>query len=388
MSAHHWCRSLTLSAGALIGLWMAAPQATGHESEQLLAEVRAAWAKREQAAQNLTAKWHQEELMTKGGISRIAPDFAKGEVMPPQDTKLSGRGELYFAGSKCRAALEWPVWGFGDKQFNRSAMDAALTNGVLKTRTWTTRGPTSKLSATPTGTMSKEDWNSWGAGSAWPITLIYRGTTVQGQQANIDIYTRARRIQSNTGPGIELVQERTERRGEARLLVDPARDYFPTRSESFDRDGKIQGRFVIRSRKDDRFGWVPEAWEVTKFQDAQLIRTVSCRLDELVIGGPISEEVFDITYVPGTYVSDTSGDKPRNLIIREGKGPREVLPEEQGASYQRLIETEAGDLVPGRRPSVLTRYVWAVASGSVVLIVMVFLARRARRARRAQRTQP
>lgn len=383
MSARHWCRFLILSSGALIGLWIAAPPAAGQESEQLLAEVRAAWAKREQAAQNLTVKWHQEELVTKGGISRVAPDFAKGEVMPPQDTKLSGRGELYFAGADCRASLDCPVWSVVDKRFNRGVMDAALKSGVLKTRDRTRADATSKHSSTPTGAISEEGWGSWGAGSAWPVTLIYRGTTAQGQLANIDIYGLARRTRSGTTTMIELVRERTERRGEARLLVDPTRDYLPTRSESFDRDDKLQSRFVIRSKSDARFGWVPESWEITKFQENQLVRTVSCRIDELRIGGPVPDGVFDIAYEPGTYVSDMTGDKPRDLIIRDGKEPREVLPEEQGASYQRLIETEVGDLVPGARPSVFRKYGWVIAS-AVGLVVVALLTRRALKARRVQ----
>jgi hypothetical protein len=372
---------LTSVGGAVLAVCVATatPSVGGaQDSDKLLAEVRAAWEKREKAAQNLSAKWRQEELMPKGGITRLAPFFAKGEVMPAQDTKLTGHGHLYFAGANCRVSLDWPVWSMTNKQFDRTVRDAALKSSVLKSRT------AINGQATKTGTISKEEWNTWGGGNVWPLMTIYRGTTTQGMEANLSIYTSARRVRLDTGPGIELVRERTETRGRARLLVDPARDYLPTLCEDFDLADKLQSRFVIRSRKDDRFGWVPESWDVSSFRGSQLSRSVACRLDELVIGGSIPEDLFDLTYEHGTYVHDSTGDKPRDLIIREGKEPREVLPQERGAPFERLIETEVGDLLPGGRPSVVRKYWWAFAGGAGALVLVALLVWRGRRPRGVQ----
>jgi hypothetical protein len=94
--------------------------------------------------------------------------------------------------------------------------------------------------------------------------------------------------------------------------------------------------------------------------------------------------VFDITYAHGTYVHDSTGKKPRDLLIRDGKEPREVLPGERGQSFERLMATEAGDLLPGGRPSVVQRYWWAFAGGFVALVLLTLLVWRVRQTRRVQ----
>ncbi len=359
---------------------MSAQPGLGQESEKLLAEVRAAWEKREKAAHYLSAKWRQEELMPKGGISRRLPMLAAKETLPAQDTKVYGRGELYFSGPDCRLQMDHPIWNAQSKEFCSAPYDAALRGGVLKSRSAPQGSPNQ------TGRISKDEWSNWGAGSVWPLSTSYRGITSTTFNANIGNFTAARRVQLATGPGVELTRERTETRGHARLFVDPVRNHFPTRYESFGVDGKLNVAFAIQTRQDDRFGWVLESWAISSFTDAHLTKSVTCRLDELVLGEPVPAETFDIDYSPGTFVRDDSGNMPRDLLTREGKEPREILPGERGAAYARLVESEAGELLPGGRESVFARYWWVLA-GAVALVGTVLVVRRIRRTHSVSSTQ-
>jgi hypothetical protein len=352
---------------------MSAQPGLGQESEKLLAEVRAAWEKREKDAEKLTAKWRQEQLRPKGSMSRLLPNAGTSEALPARDTKLVGECELYCSGADCRVILNTPVWNVSKKQFDTTVREAALRGGVLKSRMETS------ASVNPVGKVSKDAWDNWGTGSVWPLIAGFRGTTTTAYGANIDFYTLARRIQLPTGPVIELVQDRTETRGRSRLLVDPRRDYFPTRAESFGRDEQLQVAFSIRLRNDQRFGWVPESWELSSFSGPHLVYTESDHLDDLVLGEPIPGHIFDLTYKPGTFVHDTSGERPRDFLTRDGKGPREILPGEFGGPYEQLVATEAGELLPGGSPSRGGRYWWVVGGAIVALTVGMYSVRRLRR---------
>ena len=259
------------------------------------------------------------------------------------------------------------MWDLSAKAFQRNVVDVALRDGICKKRVFYGDREV------PQGTISKQTWNAVSDISIWPVYATFRGITSVVHLADLGHFSTARDFVSGGRRFVELLSERTERRGHSRLLVDPDRDFLPVRYEVFDRNGKLLNLITISSRKDSQARWVPQSWETSVYRNTHLIRKVTTQVEQIDIGGSFPDDTFSVDYPPGTYVFDTSGEKPRDLIIREGKAPREILPGERRASFKQLMATEAGDLLNPADMTLWRRHRGAFIASGVALLVAAAL---------------
>lgn len=368
-----WLIPVLLAAAVLLP-----GQSSGQPDEQLLADVRAAWEARQQATKSVKVSWTAKDTTPKGALGILFdfhPGF-KGKVVPPADVTHPIKATLLFDDTQSRFTIERMAWNEPTSQFQPHAEDAAFRDGTVTTLYRMDPQPW------PTGTINKANRNmTAGDISAWPVRAAFRGPVTNISGIDLAHFSTARRTTLAGHSMIELVRQRTETRGEAKVWVDPAQDYAPYRYDSYARNGELIHRITATSRKDPSGLWVPTSWTVVVYEQKKLVRAVEATIRELVINLPTSPEDFKITFPPGTIVYDQTGPQPREHIVREGGDRRDVLPEERGASYEDLIRTEAGDLAPGGRSSFVSRNrTWVIAVGGslVVAAVAVLVFRRVR----------
>lgn len=350
--------------------------------DPLLAEVRAAWEKRQKDANTVRVAWTWKDTTPKGAVSILFP-FVKGadKGMPPADAVHDGSATLLLDGPRMRLEVDKFTWDAPTSSFQKKGERSAYDgNGrytalnIYVVQSW------------PSGIIRKEKRNPDGDDiGMWPMKAGLRGTDswVMNRE-DLSVFTAARRTTLDGRPMVELVRERTEVRGEQKCWVDPAQDYAARRDDMYDRDGTLQQRITISTRKDPSGLWIPSAWKAVIYRDNKLVRAIDATLKEFAVNIPTSTEDFTVAFPVGTKVRDYTDElKPREYILREDKPAREVLPHERGAPYDDLVHMEAGDLSRDERPSFLVRNRAAlfVGGGLFTIALAVLVLRQARRPR-------
>jgi hypothetical protein len=314
---------ITTVFGACVWLLRTPDHVLAQGGDALLGEVRAAWGKRQATVRAVRVTWTQKDTRPKGSINLLMPEMVEpGEILPPADATHQGKGRLLIDGNESRIVTEEVTWDMPAKSF------LAAFRG------------------TDSNTMNRVD---------------------------LGVFTLARNSTLGGTPMIEVVRERQEVRGEAKIWVDPAQDYAPRRFELYARDGNLQQRISINTRKDKSGLWVPTSWTAMVLDRSKLLRSVEVKVGELIINPATTPDDFRLDFPVGTKVLDSTGTDRREYIIRESD-VREIPPKERGQKYEDLLRTEPGDLVPGAVPSfwVRNRLLWwgtgLVAIGGLLLL--------------------
>jgi hypothetical protein len=337
----------------------------------LLAEVTAAWLQREATVAAVRVTWNQKDITPKGAINLRSPNIVKsGEIIPPSDAVHEGKGKLLIDAGQCRITVERQIWSTRSKSFETTMIDSVYEQGRLTTLTYISGNPA------PTGTLQTNQWNPIALDVAqWPLRAAFRGSDPKVMNgANLGVFTLARKTTLNGIPMVELIQERTELSGEAKIWVDPAQDYAARRMEQYDREGQLQHRTIINTRRDSSRVWVPAAWSTVLYRGTKCIRAVETQVVELSINPAIQPDAFQLDFPIGTRVTDSTGPTVRDYIIRESD-IRVIPQQELGQKYVDLVRTEPGELVPGSRRGFWNRgrYVWwglgLLALGLVILVL-------------------
>src|SRR5262245_29762676 len=86
-------------------------------SDQLLAEVRASWEKRQLATKSVRVTWVHKDTTPKGAIDLLFPDLmerqrvkSSGQPRPPRDVTSEGKGVLLLEDKKGRLSLDEFIW--------------------------------------------------------------------------------------------------------------------------------------------------------------------------------------------------------------------------------------------------------------------------------------
>jgi hypothetical protein len=300
-----------------------------------------------------------------------------GEVHPPADNTHDGKGTLLIDGNKCRVFSKGQAWSIPSKSFQKTMSDSVFQDG--KTISLNRFSP----NPAPLGFIQKDQSNFYAKDVAqWPLRAAFRGADPNVMnRVDIGAFTLARRVTLSGVSMVEVVQEKNEIHGEAKMWVDPSQDFAARRYERYARDGKLQQRLLINTRKDASGVWVPNSWSVVVYKGTKLTRAVEVKVGELSINAAAQPDDFRLDFPVGTKVSDSTGPEIRDYIIRESDS-REIPRQELGQKYSDLLRTEPGELVLGSKPSfwVRNRYMWW-GLGCVGIGGFLLLARRLYRSR-------
>jgi hypothetical protein len=368
-------------AGVLRRAWLAVLFAAGvallvrpgavqaQPADPVLEEVKAAWKKRQETARAVRVSWVQKDTRPRGTINVSIPkDVKDGEILPPTDTTHEAKCKLLIDGDKSRIFTDEMIWNVPLKSFQRMEIDSAFQDGRSVSLNRFGGQPF------PGGSIKKERWNSNSRDvSQWPVLAAFRGTDPDAMnRMDLGAYTTARRTPLGGVPMVEVMREKNETRGEVKIWVDPAQDFAARRFEQYSRDGNLQQRITIGTRKDVSGLWVPNTWSAALYDGPKLIRTVEAKVGELAVNPDTTPDDFRIDFPVGTKVTDSTGATTRDYIVREEGKVREIPRRELAQKYEDLVRTEPGELVPGPRPSVWVRYqlVWW---GMCILAVGVLL---------------
>ncbi|QDV48513.1 hypothetical protein [Gimesia fumaroli] len=160
-----------------------------------------------------------------------------------------------------------------------------------------------------------------------PLLLTYRPFGLLKQKRNADSFRlleTASLIESRNC----VVMEYPGPNGlQGRCFIDLERDATILRNLLL-RDDKIMEQIDIQYQKNSSGKWIPEQWTVilkSHFEDfpgrPQTIQYVSCHLPEIAINAPVSPDLFQINYPPGTYLFDEPQHKSSVILAENQSRP-------------------------------------------------------------------
>jgi hypothetical protein len=163
------------------------------------------------------------------------------------------------------------------------------------------------------------------------------------------------------------------------LWIDPALDYSVVRC-TMSHGANLYFKLDIEYQKDEQHGYVPRAWNGVFLKASGGIKEAfRASVSDYVLND--SEAVGDIvlTLPPNTYVIDQT-TKERYLTRKDGT-KRIITAEEDGATYQQLINSESGQALTSSQWA--TQWKWLLM-GAIVscagLILAILMIRRRRAA--------
>jgi hypothetical protein len=374
-----WQRKIT--SGVLLMAAIAASTLDSVTAQQptppLLEQVRAAWARREEAVKTLRVSWESKRTTPKGVFTGSMPHLDKSKPAtpaPPQDTVHKGTGQLLLDGIKARFTNEEPVFNGSTGVFVPNRTESTFDESVFSQLILREDG-------IPQMTINTEKRNRDG----WrveisPVLAAVRGLKPDLVPDHLGHFTQARSVAAAGRPLVELTRPRDETRGEQKLWVDPAADFSTVRVEQFDREGRLSSRLTATPGRGPSGIWLPERWTFTKVKpDGKLYTQVEVTVQTCEVGVATSAADFQLVPPVGTRVYDTSGPTPRESITREGRPDRVILPSEKGNPNDLLAQTETGDLAP-KTP--ISPWTWVViVAGSMITLGSLGLLVRSRRRR-------
>lgn len=356
---------VALAASLLIVALCPTAKSAAQSDDALFAEVLAAWQKRQQEIRTVRVSWAAKNTTPKGAITQLFGIKGKGgEVVPLADVTHDAKATLVIDGLKARLKSEQMIWDQPTEQFQKQTIDSCYEDGK------NSRLINSGILPWPTGTIDKTRWNQDCDITTWPIRAAFRGLDADVMnRVELSNFTITRHTVLERREMIELIRERAENRGESKIWVEEAQDYAAHRYETYAKDGTTQQRITVIQRKDPSGMWVPASWNVVVHNKNKMVRAASVSVTELALNPPTTSDEFHPVFPPGTKVFDSTGEKPRQYIEREGKTPREILPGERGLPYDDLIQSESGDLLPGGKPTFFSRNRTALIIAGIVLIL-------------------
>lgn len=318
--------------------------APAQSSEQLLAEVKAAWTARQHAIKSARFTWSQKTLHPKGRWGQNPP-------LPANDVIDNGSGSLLMSGEKVRIHTVGLIWTQPISDFARSESESVFDGnryislkhpGFLQ---WHQAVISKRYKGNPDGNMIE----------LWPFMVALRGVEPLVIGDLFSSYSESRRVSIGGRTLIEMVRPRNETQGESKLWLDEKRGYSVERCEDYSRSGQLQSRIdatpaVVASE------WVPHSCKVQIWKsDKRLERQAELTVRECEINLATTTADFEIAFPTGTRVVDNSertadgrGER-KDYIVRDDGTKRDILPSEIGATYEDLIRTQPGDL-DGRSP--------------------------------------
>lgn len=372
---------------ALVALltWFASQGAQAQDIDKLFVAVKQAAEKRQAAGQTAKITWSQRETIFKGSLSRrLPPPFTPaGDTQPPQDATHEGSGGLLLNADQARISRTAVVWHFSLRRFHNDQTESLIKGKQYSrlihygSQEW------------PQGRLSKDGWQNEAEVVIWPMLMALRGADEQiVNAAGIASYSSARRVTVDGQPCVELTRQRTEYTGERKLVLSESPGYPLKRMDIFDPQGILEIRTtIIADRTVDGLAY-PSEWTISSYYDKKIEYTVSVKTGQFDLHPKFTGEDFSLNFPVGAYVVDTQGEAMKEYIVRPDGTNRVVLPEERGAGYQALVNSETGDLarpLSGRQRSL--PFV-TVVGGALVLLAVLLLVVRSRRRPSGPSEQP
>ena len=313
-----------------------------------IAKVVNFWQVREKKVQTFKFRWEEQQTFTTGAL--MDPSWPIGKnpnklTLPSRDEAFPAKFELVVAGDKVRYSHTGVAIGF-----KKGIIPNQLNQSVFN-------GKEAKSYYEPiaaeygTGFISDDKTNpDVKTVSLEPILRNLRpfhpsmGFATFASMLDPSVF----RLQSQHA----LVRGRSclilERRPTPpdpyteRFYLDPDRDCVIIRSNLL-LAGKLVYELDITELKQD-IVWVPVEWKSHRYdRDGRLESSITANVTDFSINKDIPDEEFNIEFPPGTWVKVRKGGKiVEQFIQREGGQKRLITPEEEGASYAQLLNSESG----------------------------------------------
>lgn len=347
--------------------------------------IREAWERRQAKVQSVRVEWNERRTWTKGCLTKWMTPMDKeraarhgkpglyDDPAPPEDMTLDCRAAVLIEGNKMRYEHDSYQWAFGEKKF--------VLNPVVSTFDGKTGKVFHPLGSTstnyPDGSIRNEPRHYFVNNIILrPVVTAFRGTDpwfVNYDTALMRVTGRSATIEGRSCVEVEIPPQRGVTTLHIRLWLDPGRDFVLVRHLST-QGNKSNNKVDIRYRPDAVAGWVPSSWSVVSHHhDGTVDSSYECTVKSIDFGGGIGDGQFDIEFPPGSFVYDLPNKN--QFVVKPSGRKREIVNSEMGSTYEEIMATDTGELVPGWRPwyrrvsSYL--YAGAVLAGLVLVVRVV-----------------
>ena len=370
-----------------------APLAAAAQGPVTAEAIVAAWQRRQDKVQSLKVEWTERQTYPKGSISKGIPQRWKDKAAlegkpnlfdlfaPAEDTTIEVHATVLLDGAKMRYEHDRQQFSFETKKFE------------LIPYVSTFDGTTAKLFNPQGGLMDhypvgqiQDIKRNFDTNNLFvkPVIQHFRGIHPQMLMHEAeDLKITGRRVVIDGRACVEI--DWVKRRSDTvtnRLWLDPARDFAMARYAIL-YDGRPAYKIDVRYRADPDVGWAPSEWEVVLFfDDGSVEESVRSTVTAFAINLPLPASEFDVEFPLGSFVDDVP-NKTKHVIKYTGQKRVIERNELSGAEgYERWMETDQGEAVPGGpRRRWVPALTWIVVGlGATALLACSLYRRRVRSA--------
>lgn len=348
--------------------------------------IRDVWERRQARVQSVRIEWNERRTWTKGCITkwmtpahkeRAAASGKPGlydDPAPSEDTTLEYQVAVLIKGDKMRYEHDGYQWSFDEKRFFFKPLVSTFDGKVGKH--FYRLDKSESGAPMPSGSIRNESRHFHVNNILIrPVVTAFRGTNpwfANYDPVQMRATGRTAVIDGRSCVEVEIPSQPKFNPLLYRLWFDTDREFVLVRHLSF-AGNRPNHKIDIRYRPDAVAGWAPSNWTiVTHVPDGTIESSYECTVTSIEFNRDLSDKEFDIEFPRGTWVNDLPNNT--EYVIKKSGEKREIIIGELGnpnASYERLMETDAGQLLPGWKPWYrrFSTYLYAVATLAAVILL-------------------
>lgn len=306
--------------------------------------IEKAWRARQERVRSAQWSWRERVFWPKGSISAFlvagtTPEELErrglasgmGKVMPPKDTIVDFAYRLLLDGEKVRLEYSGQEWAHARQAF-RPVQYVSVFGKEQKScylegtghATW----PLGQVCVGP-------NYRDAHLAAVQPLMLAYRPLAASMMAVKVLQMSVKGKAVIDGRTCMELTESLLQKGSVMYWWLDPEREFVVLRRLVMVNRKPFE-EIEIRYWEDKAVGWVPHQWRTISYNasSGKLLCIHEATLEEAVFNGPVEHTAFDITFPPGTVVTD---EKTGSSYLIRSDGSRRVIQEDEtGMTYEQL----------------------------------------------------
>lgn len=373
--AHVERRALLRAMIAVAVAVLIVPAVCGEPGAPITVEaIRQAWQARQDRVRTARITWKEQLTEPKGSISSSMPRIVRqrlkleeSAIIPPKDSTVDFSMSLDLDGNKVRYSYEGMEWSHKIKGYRPvkyvSVFDGEGAKDLYPEGNGDVNWPQGIIRQKATNFRDAQLFR------LRPPLLAFRGLDPALRPFDIgSMVITSRRAMIGGQASVVLERRFPGMNSTIRLWLDPAREYMIIRHLIIER-GQSSNQIDIHYRASAEAGWVPDAWTiVNNMPSGNILDTWRAAVVTAELNNSVDPHLFALEFPPGARVRDLQDMK--DWVIKLNGKKRNILPEDIGASYEQMINSEPGEALGPRKnqfiltwPGFLTMVIGALCLG-------------------------
>lgn len=356
----------------LLGTVSSAEEPGSQQHAVTLQQIVDAWRARQRRFRDVRVEWTE----TRTDFARMHAQLGQPTAprWPDEDTTFETDCALTLSQRRSRLDVDGMIWvGPGTPPTLGPRRDTIIFNGTDATRFHGEAGEGRYPYASISHRISNNELRT---APLKPLSWCFRplDPDMGGEREDrLTLLNETGLVGGRVCPVVGVESDSDRLHYDWKLWIDPQQDFNVARAFLPAAAGGAEMQFEISYSGDSPATAHVSGWEYDGFRGENPQCRILGNVTRVDSAPSVDASTFQVEFPPGTWVTDSRGEREENWIVKEDQSPRPIVGSEilSGATYEDLVATESG-AARGNRPAPrqgwLERNLWLIALGLLSVV--------------------